>query len=249
MTQLNWAILGLGAIAEKLASLDAFSNGGRLHCVAARNGTHATEFAAKHKVPLAFGSYKDAISHPQVTAVYISVPTRFKHALTLLAATHKKHVLVEKPIATNASEAAEMLKACRENGVVFLDGTQFAHNLRTLALRNRVDLGELGNVIHCSYDFTNVMPRPNIRYDPKLEPHGALGDLGWYCIRAIDVMMGPDWPKRVWATYDSLEDNAITSMTAQLEYAKGKTARFHCSFREPRRQFLVVSGTKLGLNG
>ena len=46
------------------------------------------------------------------------------------AAAAKKHILVEKPVAVNSEELAEMMAACQENGVLIMDGTMFVHHQR-----------------------------------------------------------------------------------------------------------------------
>ena len=56
-----------------------------------------------------FGSYEEAVGHPDVTAVYICTPHHLHLEHAVLAASHKKHILIEKPIARTSEEAQQMV--------------------------------------------------------------------------------------------------------------------------------------------
>ena len=76
----------------------------------------------------------------------------------------------------------------------------FLHHPRTEeALKRISELGKISNV-HSEF-FTSLADegktKDNIRYDKKLEPHGALGDLGWYTIRFNLLALDYALPKRV----------------------------------------------------
>lgn len=75
-----------------------------------------------------------------------------------------------------------MAKAATASGVAFLDGTHFVHSTRIGAVKSA--LADFKKpVTHLSVSFTfpvGICDPGAIRANPKLEPGGALGDLGWF---------------------------------------------------------------------
>lgn len=70
----------------------------------------------------AYGSYEELVADPQVDVVYIGTlhTTHFEHSV--LALTHGKHVLVEKPMAMNAKQAREVIALAKEKQLFFMEG-------------------------------------------------------------------------------------------------------------------------------
>src|SRR5207247_2439321 len=82
----------------------------------------------------------------------------------------------------------EMLAVCRKNRVQFMDGVMFTHSQRLAAIRQVLDdSNSIGQIKRLASGFSFGAPPEfftrNIRAHSSLEPHGCLGDLGWYCIR------------------------------------------------------------------
>ncbi len=76
-----------------------------LHAVAARSKTKATEYAKKHGIPQVYDSYQALLDDPTIDAVYIPLPNGLHYEWTLKALAKGKHVLLEKPSVSNATEA------------------------------------------------------------------------------------------------------------------------------------------------
>lgn len=97
--------------------------------IAARSKPRAEAQIAHHKESLpgevkAYGSYEEVIHDPDIDAVYIPLPNGLHYRWTLAALEAGKHVLVEKPITSNAREAREVAAAARRNGKVALEAFQ-----------------------------------------------------------------------------------------------------------------------------
>ena len=108
--KLNWGIIGTGFIAEKFAGELPQAPGAGLAAVGSRKLESAERFCSEYGGrPL--GSYDELLAAPGVAAVYISLPNHLHHEWTLRALAAGKHVLCEKPIASNAAEAEEMFEA------------------------------------------------------------------------------------------------------------------------------------------
>src|SRR5262249_26330583 len=101
--------------------------------VAARDTKRAREFAAKHKIPRVHATYEEVISDPEVDVIYNPLPNSHHCEWTIKALRAGKHVLCEKPIASNAAEAEQMATVARETGR-FL-GEAFHYRYHPLAAR------------------------------------------------------------------------------------------------------------------
>ncbi|KAK2997490.1 hypothetical protein RJ639_025481 [Escallonia herrerae] len=87
----------------------------------------------------------------------------------------------------------------------------------------------------------------DIRVNPALDALGALGDTGWYCIRAILWAADYELPNTVTALPDPELNEAglILSCGSSLSWGDGKVATFYCSFLTN----LTMDITALGSNG
>lgn len=85
----------------------------------------------------------------------------------------------------------------------------------------------------------------DIRVKPDLDALGALGDAGWYCIRAILWAANYELPKTVTALRIT-ENGArvILSCDASLQWEDGKVATFNCSFLSNLTMDITAIGTK-----
>src|ERR1700722_11436165 len=106
--RLRWGILGTGNIARQFSAGVNASKRGRLAAVASRSADSAAGFAKAHSVPRFYGSYGELLMDGDVDAVYVSLPNSLHHEWAVLALQAGKHVLCEKPLASNAAESEQM---------------------------------------------------------------------------------------------------------------------------------------------
>src|SRR5688572_21373442 len=110
----RWGIIGCGDVCEvKSGPGFAKADGSRLVAVMRRDGAKAAAFARRHGVDRHYDDAAALIADPQVDAVYVATPPSIHAAYTLQAAAAGKAVYVEKPMATTAREARQMLEACQ----------------------------------------------------------------------------------------------------------------------------------------
>jgi predicted dehydrogenase len=85
----------------------------------------------------------------------------------------------------------------------------------------------------------------DIRVKPDLDALGALGDIGWYCIRAILWAVDYELPKTVIALRDPVKNHAgvLLSCGATLYWSDGKNATFSCSFLTNLTMDMTIVGT------
>lgn len=131
-------------------------------------------------------AYSELIQSSDWDALYIPLPVAIKKKWVIQALQNGKHVVLEKPAALNATDYEEMLTVAYANGKFLLDGTMFPHHDRMgRILECAADIGSV-NRIQCSFTFLAdeaFLNGNNIRARKDGDPHGCIGDLGWYCIR------------------------------------------------------------------
>ncbi|KAG9158729.1 hypothetical protein Leryth_013631 [Lithospermum erythrorhizon] len=133
-----------------------------------------------------------------------------------------------------------------------MDGTMWMHHPRTPKMREFLsDSHQFGKLkaIHSvfSYNAGEDFLKNDIRVQPDLDALGALGDSGWYCIRAILWATDYEMPKTVTALREPEfnEAGVILSCGASLSWEDGKLATFYCSFLTNLTMDISALGTKL----
>jgi predicted dehydrogenase len=258
----RWGILGTAGIARKNWQAMALAGNATLTAVASRSLDRSRQFVAEGLsacpmpgAPAALGSYDELLRRDDVDAVYIPLPTGVRKEWVEKAAEAGKHVLVEKPVGVTAADVRDMLAACDRHRVQLMDGVMFMHSRRLDALRQTLDDGEsVGQVrrivAQFSFDAAEGFVAENIRADSRLEPHGCLGDLGWYTIRFALWAMKFEMPTVVTARRlaeaggPGSPEKVPFEMSGELLFRGGVSASFYCSFRTANEQWATVSGTK-----
>jgi predicted dehydrogenase len=228
---LRWGVVGTGGIANSMAPRIIEADGAVLAAVSSRRMETARDFAGKHDVPNAFDSWEKMIASDAIDAVYIATPTSVREEIGVAAANHGKHVLGEKPFA-NLPSLRRIIAACRANGVGFMDGTHFPHLARTQRIRAEMAqlVGRPWSVASAfQFDLTDTS---NIRLRPDLEPYGAIGDAGWYNMRAAVEFLPDDVElvaSEAWLQREKV-NNAVVSGSGVMRFNDGSASTWNCAF-------------------
>ena len=102
--------------------------------VAARDLPRAEAFALRYGIPKAYGSYQEMLDDPDVDAIYNPLPNSLHGPWTLRAIAAGKHVLCEKPFASNADEAAQVAQAASASGLVVMEAMHYRYHPLTRRL-------------------------------------------------------------------------------------------------------------------
>ncbi|KAK1436389.1 hypothetical protein QVD17_02168 [Tagetes erecta] len=254
-TRIRFGILGCANIARKVSRAMLLSPNITISAIGSRSLEKATAFASENHFPESakvYGSYGAVLDDPDVDAVYVPLPTSLHLQWAVVAAQKKKHVLLEKPVALNVGELDTILAACEASGVQFMDATMWMHHPRTAEMKKLLldeqRFGQLKSV-HSLYTVApdDDFMKNDIRVKPDLDSLGALGDAGWYTIRAILWANDYELPKTVTAFADPVynESGVILSCGASLNWKKdGKVATFYCSFLSNLCTDIVALGSK-----
>lgn len=243
-SNVNIGIIGTGFIASVLAPAIEASSNARLTAVSSRTQAKAEEFVANYPGAVAVEGADRLIARDDVDAVYVATPTAAKEEIATLALRTGKHVLIEKPL--QSKESFERLAAiAREKGLVLIDATHFVHHPRTAAMRGRLaELIGSPRSLHTMFYFP-FSDRENIRFDPRSEPMGAVGDMAWYAMRAVVEYLAPDALEdiKVFAEHDRQSD-AVIRATGVLKFDADKTATFDVGYTAGAALMdLTVAGT------
>ncbi|KAL9245050.1 hypothetical protein vseg_018748 [Gypsophila vaccaria] len=251
---IRFGILGCADIGRKLSRAIALSTRATVHALGSRSLSKAESYAAANSLPRTtklYGSYEGVLDDAEVEAVYIPLPTSLHLRWAVAAARKRKHVLLEKPTALSVVELDEIVKLCEECGVQFMDGTMWMHHPRTRVMADFLGdpsrFGLLKSVQACfSFAGDSDFLENDIRVRPDLDGLGALGDLGWYCIRAILFAANYELPKFVTALRNPIKNKAgvLLSCGASLHWEDGAVGTFHCSFLSNLTMNMSVLGTK-----
>ena len=228
---IRWGFVGTGSIAALMADVLKSAPSAALVAVSSRRMTSAQAFADEFDADRAFDSWQEMAAWDGIDAIYVATPTRLREEICVAAANRGKHVLGEKPFADLPS-LQRITAACRANDVVFMDGTHFSHHPRTIAIRKRMT-DRVGDPWSVDSAFQFSLPdKSNIRYDPNLEPMGAIGDVGWYNMRAAVEYLAPGAKLRSVSAFlrRDAASGAATGGSGILVFDNGATSTWNCAF-------------------
>src|SRR5919109_1196967 len=211
--------------------------------IAARDPKRAQAFARKHHIPRLHQTYSDLLADPEIDAIYNPLPNSLHAEWTIRALKAGKHVLCEKPFASNAQEAEEMARTARETGLVLSEAFAYRYHPLTARVKNIIAIGQLGTIKHIEAQFCFLLPFPkNIRFKYQLAG-GALMDCGCYPVSLIRHLAEAE-PKVERAQAQLFAPQVDHKMTADLSFADGRTAHLVCDMLSPRlfRSMLRIEG-------
>ena len=245
--EVSWGILGTANIAASVGQAIASAQGAGLVAVASRDRERARRWGAERGLQRTYASYEALLQEDDIDAVYIPLPPSMHMEWTIKAAERGKHVLCEKPLAVNCAEARAMAAACEANQVQLMDGVMWVHHRRTAMMKEEVDSGTLGPLRRVTAAFSinwDEVPEDNIRVKKELGG-GALGDLGYYCVRAI-LWAFDDLPTSVYAAA-RFHRGVDFNLSALLQFEGGRMASIDCGFDTASRRWFEVAGTRRSL--
>src|ERR1051325_4737851 len=211
--KLRCAVIGAGAIGiEHLNSL--------LHCaraatvaLAETNPTRLREVAEKFHVPRTFTNYQELLEQPDIDAVTIALPNFLHAPVAIDALNARKHVLIERPMATNAKDAARIVAAAQKSRRTAMVAKNFRFDRHMQTARAAVQRGDLGEIYHArgfSHRHSDI-PRIGSWFTQKqLAGGGCMADSGSMLLDAL---------------FHLLDDFDVVSVTATAHAKFGTRGR------------------------
>jgi predicted dehydrogenase len=195
--------------------------------VAARDPARADAFARRHGIPRAHKSYEDLLADDAIDAIYNPLPNGLHAEWSIRALEAGKHVLCEKPIASNAAEATQMAEAAERTGRVLTEAFHWRYHPLAARMREVVQ-SELGEIRHVEATLCFPLPFPNdIRYSWELAG-GAMMDAGCYTVNMVRWLAGAE-PEVVSAEAKLARPKVDRFMRAELRFPGARTGRVTAS--------------------
>lgn len=244
--KVRWGIMSTASIGKR-SVIPGIQESARneVVAVASRSLESAKSFAKELHIPKSYGSYEELLNDPEIDAVYIPLPNHLHKEWTIKAAQAGKHILCEKPIALNEEEAAEMIEACDQAGVVLAEAYMYRHQMRYEDIKAKIKAGEIGDVrgIHGVFTFEGSADTGNIRFT-KEWGGGSIYDVGCYPISAARLILDEEPIAVTSHAYFSPDHGGVDMMASGLmEFSNGVALTFDCGMSAEFRNQMEILGT------
>lgn len=214
-----------------------------LAAVYSRSEETGREFASKYGTEKVYTSLEDLAGDPSIDAVYVASPNSFHAPQSILMMEHGKHVLCEKPVATDCEEWETMLDSAKKNKVILLEAMRMAFDPVTEKIKEL--LPQLGTIRRVTFEFSQY----SSRYDKFKEgiimnafnpafSNAALMDIGVYCVHPMVMLFGK--PESIFAKSIFLSNGmegmgtvvaGYSEMQAILQYSKISASYAPCQIQ------------------
>lgn len=249
--KLQWGILGTGAIARKFALGLAESKTGRLAAIGSRSLQSGKKFTAEFPAT-AHASYEALLADPQVQAVYISTPHPMHAEWAIKTADAGKHVLCEKPLTINLTEARAVIEAAKRNNVFLMEALMYRCHPQTIRLVELIHNKIIGDVklIQATFSFSSDYNLEGRLLNNKLAGGGIL-DVGCYTTSMSRLIAGAamgkafDEPVEVLgAGHVGAQSRVDEYAIASLKFSSGILAQIACGVQLNLENNVRITGTE-----
>ncbi|HLI50460.1 MAG TPA: Gfo/Idh/MocA family oxidoreductase [Thermomicrobiaceae bacterium] len=236
VSTLRWGVLGTARIArERMLPILQSTPRSTVVAIASREKDRAEQVARDFGIPRHYGDYDELLADPEIDAVYIPLPPSLHVEWTLKAIAAGKAVLTEKPLATTESEAAAIVGASNERGLLVAEALQYRHHPRFRALLDLIESGELGAVqlVRASFGY-RATEKHRVRLDPTLGG-GAILDLGCYLLDSLRLVLRNARAVEAQGVVTRAPSGVDDLAAAVVRYSGGRVGLIDCSLRLPWR--------------
>ncbi|CAI1158511.1 Gfo/Idh/MocA family oxidoreductase [Serratia fonticola] len=218
---IRFAVVGTNWITERFIDAAHESGKMRLTAIYSRKLEQAQAFGANYPVEHFFDSLEALAQSDVIDAVYIASPNSLHCQQSLLFLSHKKHVICEKPLASNLREVEQLVACAREHQVVLFEAFKSAHLPNFLILQQALPkIGKLRKAFINYCQYSSRYPRYLAGENPNtFNPHfsnGSIMDIGYYCVASTVALFGA--PQSVLASATLLDTGVDAHGSVCLNY-------------------------------
>ena len=247
-TPLKIGILGAARIARRAIVYPAQATEHILYGVASRYQSRGEAFAKQYAVENVYGSYQEIIDDPEITAIYNALPNNGHVPWNIKALQAGKHVLSEKPAASNAQEARDFQTFVGSQTKIYMEAFHYFYHPVMQRVLEIVKSGEIGELVSVKSALYGTMPElDDLRLQFDLAG-GCLMDMGCYSIhsqRLISQALFGVEPEVVSAKARLHKANVDEALEVTLKFANGASGIADCDFDTERFNApLTVVGTR-----
>ncbi len=212
---LRVALMGLGSYANRVAEAMQSCTKARIAGVISGTPEKIKSWQKRYNIPekncYNYSNFDKIRDNPDIDAVYIITPNALHKDQAIRVARAGKHVICEKPMATNAREALDMVNACKEANVKLLIGYRMHFEPKTLEIIRMRNNGELGKIMYFEgLSGFRIGDPGQWRLNKELAGGGALMDIGIYSVNGARYMVGED---PVWVTAQETKTDPVKFKT------------------------------------
>jgi predicted dehydrogenase len=250
--KVGYAVIGLGRIAGHFMPATRNTTNSQITALVSGHRDKAERIAAKFGIPSnSIYSYEDfdrIAENKNVQAVYVALPNSMHAEYTERSAKAGKHVLCEKPMATNVAECEEMITTCKAARVKLMIAYRCHYEPTNLKAVKLIRDGALGQVQAIQSAFGFNIRAGEWRLSKKLAGGGPLFDVGIYSLNACRYLTGEE-PQEL-AAYASVIDhdgrfNEVEENVAWImRFPSGIVASCATTYGAPMDGYFRVHGTK-----
>jgi len=218
---IRFATIGTNWITEEFIKAGREISNFTLAAVYSRTEEKAKQFALKVGAERVFTSLKEMAENSEIDAVYIASPNSLHAEQAIFLMNHGKHILCEKPLASNTSEVQAMMEAAKQNKIVLMEAmkTTLLPNFRAV----QKHIHKIGKVrryfaSYCQYSSRyDAYKQGGVlnAFNPAFSS-GALMDIGIYCLYPMVVLFGK--PRHIKANSFLLESGVDGQGSILLDY-------------------------------
>lgn len=238
---LRWGVLGTGWIAERFVRSVQRHTRQRFTAVASRDTGRAKDFADRHGIAHAFGSYEELTAAADVDVVYVATGHTDHLACARLALEEGKHTLVEKPLALNATQADELAQLATQRGLFCAEALWTFFLPKFDVVRQILDSGVLGEIRTVLAEYGEHFTGEHRILRPDLAG-GPLLDLGTYPLSLATWILGA--PVDVLASAQPHPSGVNGQTSALLRDAHGNQGIIHTTLFSDTPTTATIAGTR-----
>jgi predicted dehydrogenase len=244
----KWGIIGCGDVTE-IKSGPSFQKveHSELIAVMRRNGEKAADYAKRHNVPKWYDDADKLIHDPDINAIYVATPPSSHAEYAIKAMKARKPTYVEKPMAMNADECAQMVEVSKETGVPLF----VAYYRRALPyfvkLKELMDMRAIGDVktinltLHLPTKPEELEGAAGWRVDPAISGGGHFHDLAAHQLDYLEYAFGPIKEAKGLATNQAGLYSTEDAVSASFLIESGVLGTGSWCFTVPEKQAMDVS--------
>lgn len=227
---IRFAIVGTNWITRQFVDAAHETGKMKLTAVYSRSLDQAQSFSKDYRVEHLFTSLEQMAQSEDVDAVYIASPNALHCQQALLFLQHKKHVICEKPLASNLREVEAMIACARDNQVVLFEAFKTASLPNFLILQQSLPkVGKLRKAMinYCQYSsrYQRYLDGENPNTFNPAWSNGSIMDIGYYCLATAVSLWGE--PYKVTATASLLESGVDAHGTVVMDYGDFDVTLLH----------------------
>ena len=238
---LKMAIMGAGAIANKMAATITKMNDVEAYAIAARDKDRAEKFAEEYGFTKFYGSYEEMLKDPEVELVYIATPHSHHYKCAKMCLEAGKHVLCEKAFTVNAEQAEEILRLAEEKKLLLTEAIWTRYMPSRNMINKLIEDGVIGEVTSLTANLGYELSQVKRIWDPKLAG-GALLDVGVYLVNFASMIFGENL-ERVHSEA-VFKDGVDMINNINMTFAGGKTAAMQCNVHAVQNRQGTIFGTR-----